>query len=169
MARFSKDLIDTIDIVLNYYKDKDEFKILQKIIYFMIDSIDLVKDDYLILPRDKIRQYLHKAKKIWGKDGSPKELKKVFDEYEKELTKIKDKNEIKFNYHTAWCLIMTVLHNFRDEPFEYHIHTNRPNYVDTAITSACRTISIFIETLPRMDIEDEKIIFLIKKYFNEIV
>lgn len=169
MAKYSKKILDIMDIVINYYKKNDDFKILQNFIYFMIDSIHLVDEEYFVLSKGRIEYYLGEAKKVWGKNGSPKKLKKLFDEYEKELTRIKSKNEIRSNYHSAWCLIMTVLHNFRKEPFKYHILTAVPKDIETEISSACRTISMFIETLPRINIEDEKIIPLLEKYFIEIL
>ena len=135
----------------------------------MIDSIKLIDDKYFLLSKSKINQYLDKAKIIWGKNASINELKKLNDEYEKELTEIKCMNDIRFNEHTAWTCMYTVLHNFREEPFEYKIITTNPDFFITDLYSASLTVGFFIESLPRMEIDCENIINILDKYFKNII
>ena len=164
----SNKLLMEIGKVISQYKMNDDQKFLKKLIFFMIDSINLIDNKYFILSKDCIQKYLKKAKEIWNNGGSPKELEKVFLEYEIELTKIKSKNDIRFKEHSAWCCMMTVLHNFRENPFKYYISYIGKKPDDSAIMSACRTFCMFMDTLPTLDLNEKDIMKLLRIHFDII-
>jgi len=174
MVIYSDELFENINKCINYYKENDNIMILQNFIYIMIDLIKLINKSYFILSEELINYYLSEAKSIWEKGGSVEELNKLYNEYEKKLTEIKsideiksiNMDEIKFKEYRVWGFMTTVLTNFRNVQLFYITTVDRTNI---SLKSACATIGAFFYDLQGLDINEEEIIILLKKYFNEIL
>ena len=94
MIKYSTGLSKIVERIGDYYEKKDYFDSLKKLVYFTMETIEYISDDYFVVPKDVINKYLVKAKFIWDTDGDAEKLKALEVLYTKELTEIKPLIEI---------------------------------------------------------------------------
>jgi hypothetical protein len=156
MMGYSDELNRIVEKICEYYEENDNLQFLRKIIYFEIEAIEYVDENYFIVSKDIVNKYINGAKIIWDLDGDAKKLRSLYLLYEKELGGIKDFGKILENNEecAAMYCVLHILSNDHDDP------TNQFVY---------EFLELFVGRLKTLNVEENKIRILLEKYFKEII
>jgi hypothetical protein len=155
-VEYSKEIIDKISRICEFYEKYNGFKIHQKIAMFMAEVVRYhIPDKYYVTSKKHIEFYLQKALQIWEKDGSAEELDKVKIEYinsinrEKPLEKVlKNKKE-----NAAMNCVVGILYNGRADLTNQFVYD---------------FLELFVNDCEVLDIREQYISELLDKYFSHL-
>jgi len=122
---YSKEVIDKVSKICEYYEEHDDFYFLQKITMFMVNIIEYhIPEKYFVIPKKFIHHFVKEAMKIWENDGSAEKLAKLNVEYTSRLVEVKpfmnilkDKKE-----RAAMNCMLGILSNGHDNPTNQFIY-----------------------------------------------
>jgi hypothetical protein len=154
LVKYSKKLYKKIEIIQEYYKKNNDSWIFQKIIKIFIDTIDLIDEKYIVLPKVYLTNYLIDVNDIWDKDGNSNKLDEVKISFLEDFNKIKERKKISENdkIDIALNCFLRLLHNW---------YKNKKNIYDI--------LKLHIEDLALLDVDEKHINYLLGKYFMGIL
>jgi hypothetical protein len=156
MTKYSKKLHESIDIINETYLENGNLYFLQNIMMFFAEGIEYIDEHYLVVSKEYVKNIVNKAQEIWANGGENEKLEKLNTTYTKELNEIKPFKNILKNKEerAAMDCVLTVLSNSFDSAKEWLAYDFIESYL------------LNMETL---NIEEDTIKILLKKYFGEII
>jgi hypothetical protein len=154
MITYSNELKENIEKISSYYLwvEADEFTFLQKIMAFMYEGINHIEETYFILPKEEVKSFVDKGMRIWENNGNETELEKLRKLHSEKVDKIKPVKLMSSEEAAAYFCIWWFLYNGRDDHSNYYWND---------------FIELFIENMETLNVEENFINKLYKKYFGD--
>ena len=101
MAKYSVELYKKIETIQEYYKQNKNFWIFQKIIKIFIDTVELMDEKYIVLPKVYLNNHLIDVNDVWKKHENNNEnnnkLNEIKESFLEDFDEIKTKKKISEN------------------------------------------------------------------------
>jgi len=91
---YSKTLMDKIETIYIYYEEHDCLAVLQRIMLFIRNCIELIDETLLPIDSDELNQLKSRAREILQDDASPEKLNAIGFEYQNKVFSVKPFKEL---------------------------------------------------------------------------